>query len=156
MRTLVWCWWQRVLVARPRNYTWTVPLAAAGAAVAGFGLLCFPGRYNSPSYHVLFNMLPTRVWGALFLFAGLGTLLTVTRLFAGFLVFLISTWTMGLAWAAFDPSLGSPSLFGWVWPGVVAAVLFAGIRRFGGEVRLPPGARVRMVLREGEEKHLDC
>jgi hypothetical protein len=78
------------------------------------------------------------------MFAGLGTLITVTRLFAGLLVFLITTWAMGLAWASFSPG-PSGSLFGWVWPAVVAACLFAGIKRFGGEVRLPPGTRLRPV-----------
>lgn len=129
---------------RPRNVTWTVPIVACGATLAGIGLTFFPSRYTSGAYHVLFATMPIRAWGILFMFAGLGTLLTVTRVFAGLLVFVISAWTFGLAWASLSPG-PSGSLFGWVWPAVVAACLFAGIKRFGGEVRLPPGTHLRPV-----------
>lgn len=105
-------------------------ITGAAMLLIGLGLLLWPGQYVASGYHVVFDIMPRRAWGAAFT-TGAACLFAARRPLTMFVaVLVLASWSIGLLAAVFTGD--AQSLTGWVYPAALAGLLVWGASNLPG------------------------
>jgi hypothetical protein len=104
-------------------------ITGTALTVYGLGLLVFGDQYTAPGFHIVFELAPKWVWGALFVVAGVLMVWRRTPATIAVAATVLGTWAIGLGIAVITGDSQSATAF--VWPLCLTVHMVSGTGKGG-------------------------